>query len=128
MSSRNLTETTQKINQVSTDFIFKGGNLLWIYIQTPRATVDLDLSTYSISSHIAVRKVLEEACIKNLNEIIFTMISFKEIEQDGKYGAAVTIGYRTEEGAKNCFDIDIVYALPCDSWENRFSHSSCRLG
>jgi hypothetical protein len=29
----------EKINQVSNDFIFKGGNLLWIYIHTPRATV-----------------------------------------------------------------------------------------
>lgn len=109
----------EKINLVSNDFIFKGGNLLWIYIHTPRATVDLDLSTFEMSSHSTVRKVLEEACQgdPNENEILFSILSFHEVEQDGKLGAAVTISYKTEQGAKNSFDIDIVYALPCDSWE-----------
>lgn len=27
----------ETLNQVSDDFVFKGGNLLWIYIATPRA-------------------------------------------------------------------------------------------
>jgi hypothetical protein len=109
----------ERINQVSNDFIFKGGNLLWIYIHTPRATVDLDLSTFKASSHSTVRKVLEEACQGDStdNEIAFSILSFKEVEQDGKQGAAVTIGYKTEQGARNRFDIDIVYALHCDSWE-----------
>ena len=109
----------EKINQVSDDFIFKGGNLLWVYIHTPRSTVDLDLSTFKSSSHAAVRKVLEAACDENSkeNDIYFSILSFKEVEQDGKQGAAVAIGYKTEQGAKNRFDIDIVYALPCDSCE-----------
>ncbi len=109
----------EKINQVSEDFIFKGGNLLWVYIHTPRATVDLDFSTFKIFSHAVVRKVLEAACKDNSNEneISFSILSFKEVDQDEKQGAAVAIGYNTEQGAKNRFDIDIVYALPCDSWE-----------
>jgi hypothetical protein len=109
----------EKINQVSDDFIFKGGNLLWVYIHTPRATVDLDFSTFNTFSHAAVRKVLEAACKENAkeNEISFSVLSFKEVDQDGKQGAAVAIGYKTEQGAKNRFDIDIVYALPCDCWE-----------
>ena len=107
----------ENINQVSDDFIFKGGNLLWVYIQTPRATVDLDFSTFKTFSHAVVRKVLEAACKKNSNEneIYFSILSFKEVEQDEKQGAAVAISYKTEQGAKNRFDIDIVYALSCDS-------------
>ena len=34
----------ERLNQVSEDLVFKGGNLLWIYIKTPRSTVDLDFS------------------------------------------------------------------------------------
>ena len=35
------------LTRISSDFVFKGGNLLWLYIDTPRATVDLDLATIS---------------------------------------------------------------------------------
>lgn len=31
--------------ETSNDFIFKGGNLLWLYIRTPRHTIDLDFAT-----------------------------------------------------------------------------------
>ena len=43
----------ESINAVSIDFVFKGGNLLWLYIKTPRATVDLDFSTLRIRTHRA---------------------------------------------------------------------------
>ncbi len=36
---------TENLNQVSDELIFRGGNLLWVYIGTPRATIDLDLAT-----------------------------------------------------------------------------------
>ena len=39
----------------SNEFIFKGGNLLWHYIKTPRATVDLDLVTQTLDSHKLVQ-------------------------------------------------------------------------
>ena len=35
----------ERLNQVSEEFVFKGGNLLCIYIKTPRSTVDLYFST-----------------------------------------------------------------------------------
>jgi hypothetical protein len=109
----------EDINRISDEFIFKGGNLLWIYIQTPRATVDLDLVTREMSSHKRVRAVFEKACaVEPVPEgIRFSIMEFKEIDQDGKQGAAITVAYQTEQGAQNRFDIDIVYALPCDSGE-----------
>ncbi len=109
----------EDINRVSDEFIFKGGNLLWIYIQTPRATVDLDLATREMNSHKKVRAVLEKACATEPvpGGIRFSIVEFKGIDQDGKQGAAITVSYQTEQGATNRFDIDIVYALPCDSDE-----------
>src|SRR5690349_15669524 len=47
----------EALGQVSSDFVFKGGNLLWVYIETPRATVDLDLATLTLESHAAVRRM-----------------------------------------------------------------------
>ena len=52
----------QHLNEVTDEFIFKGGNLLWLYIKTPRSTVDLDFVTKSLISHADVRLKLEEAC------------------------------------------------------------------
>ena len=103
----------EALNQVSRDILFKGGNLLWIYIGTPRSTTDLDLATLTINTHDEVKTILEDAC--GIAEgIQFKIQSFKPVSQEKKEGAAVTIGYQTAEGAKNSFDIDIVYALPTD--------------
>lgn len=78
---------TENLNQVSDEIVFKGGNLLWVYIGTPRATVDLDLATLNTSSHARVRQLIEKACEVN-PEIRFSIHAFKEIEQEGKLGAA----------------------------------------
>jgi len=107
---------TENLNQVTDDFVFKGGNLLWVYIDTPRTTTDLDLATLKSSSHGRVRAFLEKAC-KVDPEIQFKILGFKEIEQEGKIGAAVTFGYATEQGASNRFEADIVYALGTDMQE-----------
>jgi hypothetical protein len=42
---------TENLSQVSDEVVFKGGNLLWVYIGTPRATIDLDLATLKTTSH-----------------------------------------------------------------------------
>ena len=105
---------TENLNQSSDEFIFKGGNLLWVYINTPRATTDLDLATLHATSHAKVRTLLEQACRLD-TEIQFKMTSFKELEQDGRVGAAVTFSYSTGEGATNQFDADIVYAIETDA-------------
>jgi len=78
------------LENTSDEFVFKGGNLLWHYIKTPRETTDLDLSTITIRSHEEVKE-----------------------QQDG-FGARIIIGYKTDKGQKNQFQIDIVYALPTD--------------
>src|SRR5437868_1156992 len=52
----------ENLCQVSDDFVFKGGNLLWIYINTPRATTDLDLATLKTVSHALIKESLERAC------------------------------------------------------------------
>jgi hypothetical protein len=50
----------EAIEEISSDFVFKGENLLWHYIKTPRQTVDLDLSTLTINSHSEVSAILEK--------------------------------------------------------------------
>ncbi|MCX6126356.1 MAG: nucleotidyl transferase AbiEii/AbiGii toxin family protein [Proteobacteria bacterium] len=102
----------QRLNDVTDEFVFKGGNLLWLYIKTPRATVDVDFVTKSLANHGDVRKKLEEVCQKPDANIQFSIKSFRPIEQQGGLGAAVTIGYVTSEGQANTFDLDIVYAIP----------------
>lgn len=102
----------QHLNEVTDEFVFKGGNLLWLYIKTPRSTVDVDFVTRSLASHEEVRRKLEEVCQKSDGNIQFSIKSFKAVEQRGNLGAAITIGYVTTEGQGNTFDLDIVYAIP----------------
>lgn len=102
----------QRLNEVTNEFVFKGGNLLWLYIRTPRSTVDVDFVTKSLASHEDVRKKLEEVCQKSDGNIQFSIDSFKAVDQQGNLGAAVTISYVTSEGQKNTFNLDIVYAIP----------------
>ena len=101
------------LNQVSDEFIFKGGNLLWVYIATPRAMIDLDLATLQTTSHSKVRKLLERAC-SHSQEMTFSILEFEKIEIEGHSAAAGVLGYSTQEGASNRFEIDIVYSLKTD--------------
>lgn len=100
------------LNQVSDEFVFKGGNLLWVYIRTPRATVDLDLVTRTMNDHDLVRGALNAVCKADTDQIVFSLKEFKPVETDGAKAAAVVIAYRTSEGQENTFDLDIVYAVP----------------
>lgn len=106
-----------QLNKVSSDVVFKGGNLLWIYIKTPRATVDLDLSTLSAKTHLETKSIIERACSNNSEEVLFSIKEFKNIENEEGLGAAVIIEYRIKEGAHNSFNMDIVYTLPIDFQE-----------
>ncbi|MCX6102423.1 MAG: nucleotidyl transferase AbiEii/AbiGii toxin family protein [Proteobacteria bacterium] len=63
----------------SDQFVFKGGNLLWLYIKTPRSTVDVDFSTKTLKDHARVKALLETACMKASDGISFKVVSFKEI-------------------------------------------------
>ena len=70
--------------------------------------------TRSLDKHEDVRKVLQDACEDVGEGIAYSVRTFSEITQDKKQGAAVTIEYRTDEGATNTFDLDIVYASETD--------------
>lgn len=105
----------EQLNSASDEFIFKGGNLLWLYIKTPRSTIDIDFVTKSLNTHDAVKNLLGKSCEKiSTQEIVFSIASFREVSQQGQSGAAVTIKYRTAEGQENSFDLDIVYAIPTE--------------
>lgn len=101
------------LNRVSDEFVFKGGNLLWAYIRTPRATVDLDLSTLAEADDRRVRKLLES--VTEGQGVSFQLQEFLPTRQESKRGAAVTIAYKTDAGAENKFRIDVVYAAPADA-------------
>jgi len=101
------------LQDTSKEFIFKGGNLLWHYIGTPRETIDLDLSTISLQSHIEIKKNIVKS-FKKHNEIEFSAKEFKELDGVSEVGAAVVISSSTNTGQKNQLPIDIVYALPTD--------------
>lgn len=101
------------INEISRDFIFKGGNLLWVYINTPRSTVDLDLTTVKLNSHEEVKDLLDRAG-SLVHGISYKIKEFNEITANEGHGAAVTIAFKTEQGASNQFEIDIVYRLPTE--------------
>ena len=66
----------QRLNDNSDEFVFKGGNLLWLYIKTPRTTVDVDFVTKSLNDHQNVRSRLEELAHRSNADINFTIISF----------------------------------------------------
>lgn len=99
----------ENLASVCDDFVFKGGNLLWLYIHTPRATVDLDFATKTIDTHSSVKKYLQAACKLSLPEIGFRIAEFKEVTQQGMKGAAVRLEYETVDGASNYLELDIVY-------------------
>jgi len=50
------------LNESSDEFIFKGGNLLWVYIHTPRQTVGLDLVTHNLNNSGKLQSLLKDAC------------------------------------------------------------------
>ncbi len=101
------------LQQISEEFIFKGGNLLWHYIKTPRETVDLDLATINLKSHLQVKGVIEKSFGLH-DEIEFKIKEFKGIGGVEEIGAGVILEFKTISGQKNQFSLDVVYALPTD--------------
>jgi hypothetical protein len=103
----------EKLSESSDDFVFKGGNLLWVYINTPRATIDLDFITLKNNSDQKIKETIENVC-QNSEEIKFTLKLYKTVIQNDKTGANIIIEYQTPEGAKNQFELDIVFAVETD--------------
>lgn len=89
----------ERINSANDEFIFKGGNLLWVYIKTPRSTVDLDFVTRSLKDHDKVLTALEMACQPQTDDnIAFSILSFIPINKKKSLGAKVKINFKTIEG------------------------------
>lgn len=103
----------EALTEVSRDFVFKGGNLLWHYIKTPRSTTDLDLSTITAKNHEEVKRDLEKA-LTFYSDITYEIGEFNEVSQKGEIGAKVLVKYKTDAGQQNSFNVDIVYAIPVD--------------
>jgi predicted nucleotidyltransferase component of viral defense system len=102
------------LNESSDEFIFKGGNLLWIYIQTPRQTIDLDLATRNLSNSDKIQSLLKDACALGEKKGIQFHLSNYQITEDKKGAASATINYKTDTGAQNSFDLDIVFVVVTD--------------
>ncbi len=98
----------------SNEFIFKGGNLLWCYIQTPRQTIDLDLATKNVTEHSVVRTLLEKAAARGRKRgIVFKVIKYVPVKNEA--AAAVSVSYKTDDGASNQFEIDVVLKLHAET-------------
>ena len=106
----------EELSETSDDFVFKGGNLLWVYIATPRATIDLDFVTLKNKSDETIKSILEKACARSV-VIKFKLIRYQSIIQQYKTGAKAVVEYQTSEGAKNQFELDIVFAIATDTSE-----------
>jgi hypothetical protein len=94
----------EAIEEISSDFVFKGGNLLWHYIKTPRQTVDLDLSTLTINSHSEVSAILEKT-FNFYEDITYRLKNFVEINREEGKGAAIVISYKHLMGKKTNFPL-----------------------
>ena len=93
-------------------YVFKGGNLLWHYIKTPRSTVDIDFAT---ESKLEIKHVLKDFSGVLTDGCSFKVKSHIVIETAEKSGLSVQMEFLTEEGSTNPFGIDIVFAVKTHS-------------
>lgn len=66
-------------NQTPGKYIFKGGNLLWFYIKTPRPTVDIDFST---EFEVAAEEVIQDMQSVSVDGCSFKVTKFDVVESD----------------------------------------------
>lgn len=93
-------------------YIFKGGNLLWHYIKTPRSTVDVDFAT---DNEVEVEQVLKDFASVQTDGCKFIVKTHNAVESNEKSGLAVQMEFITEEGSTNPFGVDVVFAVKTDS-------------
>jgi hypothetical protein len=116
------------LNEVSKDYVFKGGNVIWYYINTPRRTVDLDAITLSLKTPEMVLKDFEAAC--RLNSALGYHVTKHRIvdktEEIGLKGMRIWIKYDCEK-MTNTFYVDIVMNLKTDYCEKNFPPDDIKL-
>ncbi len=101
-------------------YIFKGGNLLWHYIRTPRSTVDIDFAT---NIKLEIEQVLADFTSVQTDGCTFVAKSHSVIETVEKSGLSVQMEFLTEEGSTNPFGIDIVFAVKTHSKRIKLAHT-----
>lgn len=107
------------LQQVAPDrYIFKGGNLLWHYIKTPRSTVDVDFAT---DVKLEIKQVLKDFSSVRTEGCTFLAKNHNAVETDEKSGLAIQMEFLTEEGSANHFGIDVVFAVKTHSKRIKFA-------
>lgn len=106
----------ERLSETSDEFVFKGGNLLWFYIKTPRPTIDLDFVTKAQTDANIVVELLTKACENTDLDLHFSIFDNYEIKEDeGQVGLAVSVGYKVPSlTVENKFKIDIVLGVQTD--------------
>lgn len=94
-------------------YVFKGGNLLWFYIKTPRPTVDIDFSSDRLFSQEEIeddfKKVKIDGCL-------LTMLECKQkVTKENTTGFSIQFEFLTDFGSQNRFSIDIVSSIETNS-------------
>ena len=98
----------------SNKYILKGGNLLWLYIKTPRPTIDLDLTT---EQRISKQEVLDDISKINIPFVKFKVKSCEEKIKENSTGLGIVISYNVESGSSSTFPIDIVLGVNSETTE-----------
>lgn len=93
-------------------YIFKGGNLLWHYIKTPRSTVDIDFAT---DIEIEIEQVLKDFASVQIDGCTCIVKVHNVVKSDEKSGLAIQMEFMTEDGSTNHFGIDVVFAVKTHS-------------
>jgi hypothetical protein len=89
-------EFIKSTNQVSSEYILKGGHLLWKRIKIPRGTTDLDYAVRHIGA--GVEEDLRQACVAN-PKFEFVIESFAKRKINFKPGFSVVVSFREKEKA-----------------------------
>ncbi len=108
-----LMQFVEGLQSVAPDrYIFKGGNLLWHYIKTPRSTVDVDFAT---EVELEIDQVIKDFSSVTIDGCTFSVKTHNAVETHDKSGLAVQMEFLTEEGSTNPFGIDVVFAVKTHS-------------
>lgn len=101
-------------------YIFKGGNLLWHYIKTPRSTVDVDFAT---DSKLETAQVLSDFANVKVEGCTFMIKAHHLVQAEDKSGLAIQMEFLTEEGSVNPFGVDVVFAIKTHSKKIKLSNT-----
>lgn len=102
---------TSELASLNSHYVFKGGNLLWLYINTPRSTVDIDFASKLKPSR---EQIETDLSIVSIDGIEFSLKSFESKDDAEGVGAKIVITYKDNQGSDGSFPIDIVFDINTD--------------